>query len=177
MRRLLLLSFLTVAVVSSASALQLGVGAYGGANIPIVQEDQGSGTVFGLKGKLSLIPGISLEPNLNFAKFGDAELDFGATREGSKVTSYGIDAVVGAGMGTVGFKMYGLVGAGIYSTTRDNDEDASKFGWATGLGFEIGFSPTIGLDIRGKLNVINSEGGGTKKSAAVTGGLTYYIGY
>ena len=177
MRKLLIMSLLAMVISSPAYALKLGIGAFGGVNIPIVQEDQGSGTVFGLKGKLNLLPGVSLEPNLNFAKFGDATLDFGATREGSKMTSYGIDAVIGAGMGTVGFKMYGLLGGGFFNTTRDSDEDATKFGWSTGLGFEIGVSPTLGLDIRGKLNVINSEGGGTKKSAAVTGGLNYYIGY
>jgi len=177
MRKLLILSLLATAIATPVFATNFGVGAYGGVNIPIVQEDQGSGTVFGLKGKLSLIPGIGLEPNLNFAKFGDATLDFGGTREGSKVTSYGVDAVLGAGMGAVGFKMYGILGAGFYSTKRDNDEDVTKIGWATGLGFEIGVSPTIGIDIRGKLNVISSEGGGTKKSAAVTGGLNYYFGY
>jgi hypothetical protein len=166
---------LTVVVSSSAMAGAFGIGAYGGAYIPIVQEDQSSGTAFGVKGKISLVPGISLEPNVNFDKFGGAQFEFG-DRPGSKVRSYGVDAIFGSGIGTVGFKMYGLIGGGIYSIKRDGDTDISKIGWSTGLGFEIGFVPSIGLDIRGKLDVISSEGGGSKKAAAVTAGLNYYFG-
>ncbi|SYZ72819.1 exported hypothetical protein [Candidatus Zixiibacteriota bacterium] len=176
MRKTFMLVVLMALGVSSASAARLGLGAYGGMNIPIVQEDQSSGTTFGLKAKLGLLPGIALEPNINFAKFGDATFEFG-TRTGSKVNSYGVDACLGSGLGTIGFKMYGLLGFGYYTVTRDYDEDIKKIGWTTGLGFEIGFTESFGVEIRGKLNVIDSGGGGSKKAAAVTGGLNYYLGY
>ncbi len=174
MKKLLMLLFLAAFVPTQAA--QFGVGVNGGVNIPIIQEDQGSGTIFGLKAKLNLLPGISVEPNLNFAKFGDAVKDFG-TRKGSKITSYGVDAILGAGLPGVGVKLYGLIGGGIYSTKRDLDANTTKVGWATGLGLEIGFTEKIAVDIRGKLNVISSEGSSTKKSAAVTGGVNYYFGY
>jgi len=175
MKKLILLLFLTTAILP-ANAAQFGVGVCGGMNIPVIQQDQGSGTIFGLKAKLNLLPGVSVEPNLNFAKFGDAKKDYG-TRKGSKITSYGVDAILGAGLPGVGVKMYGLVGGGIYSTKRDNDPDATKMGWAAGLGLEVGFTSKIAVDIRGKLNVIGSEGGGTKKSAALAGGVNYYFGF
>jgi hypothetical protein len=175
MRKTVLILILTAIVSSSALAGQFGIGGYGGVYIPVVQQDQSSGPAYGIKGKISFIPGISLEPNINFDKFGDAEFEFG-TRSGSKVRSYGIDAIFGSGMGTVGFKLYGLIGGGFYSIKRDGDEDITKIGWSTGLGFEIGIVPSIGLDIRGKLDVISSDGGGSKKAAAVTAGLNYYLG-
>lgn len=172
---LLLLTFLTVASAVPASAIGFGIGGYGGMQIPIIQEDQSSGTAFGIKAKFGLVPGIAFEPNLNFAKYGDAEFEFG-TRKGSKVTSYGVDAVLGSGIGAVGFRLYGILGGGFYSIKRDYDDDVSKFGWSTGMGFEIGFTPSFGIDIRGKINVISMDGGGTKKAAAVTGGINYYFG-
>jgi hypothetical protein len=176
MRKLLILLFLLMLGVMPASAAHFGLGAYGGTNIPIIQEDQSAGTTFGLKAKISLVPGIALEPNINFAKFGEATFEFG-TRPGSKMNSYGIDACLGSGLGTIGFKMYGLLGFGYYSINRDYDEDIKKMGWSTGLGFEVGFTESLGVDVRGKLNVVGTEGGGSKKAAAVTGGLNYYFGY
>ncbi|MCX6829549.1 MAG: outer membrane beta-barrel protein [candidate division Zixibacteria bacterium] len=177
MRKRILLLLLMMAISASVGAAHFGVGGYGGVNIPIIQEDQSSGTVYGLKAKLSLLPGIALEPNINFAKFGDAEYSFGV-RKGSKVTSYGVDAILGsAGLGAIGFRMYGILGGGIYKIKRDNDDDISKMGWTTGLGFEIGLAPSFGLDFRGKLNIVTTDGGGSKKSAAVTGGLNYYFGF
>lgn len=176
MRKLILLLFLMAAILP-ANATQFGVGVCGGVNIPVIQQDQGSGTIFGLKAKFNLLPGVSVEPNLNFAKFGDAKKDFG-TRKGSQITSYGVDAILGAGLPGVGVKMYGLVGGGVYSTKkRDIDPATTKMGWAAGLGVEIGFTSKIAVDIRGKLNVISSEGGGSKKSAALTGGINYYFGF
>nr|MBN2277567.1 outer membrane beta-barrel protein [candidate division Zixibacteria bacterium] len=177
MRKILLLTLLAALLaVPVAQATQLGIGAIGGINIPVAQEDQGSGTIYGFKAKVSVIPGLVLEPNINFAKFGDASFDFG-TRPGSKVTSFGIDALLGAGMGVLGLRMYGIVGAGYYSVARDYDDDTKKLGWSTGFGFELGISESVGVDLRGKLDIISSEGGGTKKSAAVAGGLNYYFGY
>jgi opacity protein-like surface antigen len=175
MRKLFYLVFLIIAVASSSYAAPFGLGGYGGVHIPIIQEDQNSGAIFGLKAKVGLLPGIVLEPNINMAKFGEREYSFG-TREGSKITSFGIDALLGGGLGAVGFKMYGILGGGYYSVRRDNDEDINRIGWSTGLGFEIGLTPSMGIDIRGKLNVISTEGGGSKKAAAVTGGLNYYFG-
>jgi len=162
-------------MISSASAAGIGLGAYGGPAIPIVQDDQGNGLVFGAKAKLNLIPGFAFEPNINFLSYGDAEFDFG-TREGSKVTYFGADILFGGAGLPIGPKVYLLGGAGLYSTSRDNDEDASDFGFNFGLGMEIGIGSGIALDIRGKGHVIMFEGA-SKKFVTVTGGLNYYLGY
>jgi opacity protein-like surface antigen len=176
----LLCLILTVIFVAASSSLatQLGIAGYGGLNIPVAQEDQGTGSAFGFRGKIGLLRGVVLEPNINFARFGDAEFDIpDITMPGAKTVSYGVDALLGGGMGESGLKMFGILGLGFYSIDREYGEDVTKFGWATGAGFEIGLNPKFGFDIRGKLDVISSEGGGSKKSAAVTGGLNFYFGY
>ncbi|UCD17447.1 MAG: outer membrane beta-barrel protein [Candidatus Zixiibacteriota bacterium] len=176
MKKLVMAMLLVIWGGSSGLAAPLAVGGFGGFNIPIVQDDQSSGTIFGLKGKIELARWITAEPVISFAKYGDAEFPFG-TREGSKVNTYGIDLLFGGGFGgTVGLKMYGVVAIGLYSTSRDYDDDLTKTGWSTGLGLEYGFSPKIGLDLRGKVHFTNAEGGGTKKAATITGGLNYYFG-
>ena len=176
MKKLLILTTLSILAFSaSAFAFGFGAGAYGGATFPVVQEDQGNGTIFGLKGKFGIVPGIVVEPNIGFTNYGDADFSFGA-RPGSKVTSFTVDALLGSGMGSTGLRMYGILGLGYFSVKRDFDEDANRIGWSTGLGFEIGVMPAVGIDIRGRMDVVSSEGGGSKKSAAVCGGLNYYFG-
>jgi hypothetical protein len=49
-------------------------------------------------------------------------------------------------------------------------------GWSAGLGVEVGITSVVGLDVRGKLVVIPWDGGDSKKSAVLTGGITYYLG-
>jgi hypothetical protein len=181
MRKVLLAFLLVLAAAMPLSAGPIGIGGFGGANIPVVQEDQSAGTAFGLHGKIKLIPALVIEGNLTFSKYGETSIEIGSinnTIEGSKVNSYGIDLLLGGGLGGVpGFKPYGVFGAGFYKTSRDFDEDATKIGWSAGFGFEINPVSKLGLDFRGKVIVISSDGGGSKKSALVTGGLYYYLGY
>lgn len=175
MRKLLMAAAICVAMVSTASAAGIGLGAYGGTAIPIVQDDQGNGLVFGAKAKLALIPGFAFEPNINFLSYGDADLGFG-TREGSKVTYFGADILFGGAGLPIGPSVYLIGGAGLYSTSRDNDEDYSDFGFNVGLGIELGIGSGIALDVRGKAHFIMFEGA-SKKFATITGGLNYYLGY
>lgn len=164
---------------SSSQNIKFGIGFAAGMNTPIVQQDQKSGSIFGFKIRAKLLPAIVLEPNLYFAKYGKPTVkdypDYDL--EGSKVTSYGIDAALGAPIGGTGLKFYGVGGVGYYNTKRvQTGQDDTRFGWSAGLGFEIGFTSVIALDLRGKAVVIPGEGGGSKKSASVTGGLNYYFG-
>jgi hypothetical protein len=50
--------------------------------------------------------------------------------------------------------------------------DESNIGLKGGLGFAIGLSPKLDLDLRGGLLVVPQEDGGSKKGALITGGVT-----
>lgn len=185
MNKLLLFSalFFLLPVLAYTQGVSFGVGVSGGFNMPIVQDDQGSGSTFGFKGIIKALPFVTLEPNVAFSKYGDPELDLeGITSdlEGSKMTSYGVDAVLGQPFGIPGFSPYALVGFGFYKSERDQvgdfeDED-THFGWTTGLGVSYGFGHNMAFDIRGKFNLIPVDGGSSKKSIFIVGGLNYYFG-
>lgn len=162
----------------AADGIGIGVGAAGGMEFPIAQEDEAMGSIFGVRALVRVVPSVVLQPNISFAAYGEPEFDeFTADLDGSKVTGYGIDAVLGGAFGATGVWPYGLLGAGLYTTKRDQTgEDDSNFGWSAGFGVEVGMSTRLGLDLRSRLIVISAEGGGTKKSASVTGGVNVYFG-
>lgn len=179
MKRLLLILILLglLSPLAHAQGVTLGVGAFGGLNIPVVQDDQGNGTAFGLKARVKLLPFLTAEPNVIFGKWGEPDPVEGVELgiDGSKITSYGVDAVFGNLPGAMGFKPYALVGAAIYSVKNDDTGyDESKPGFAGGLGFGFGFSEMLDVDVRGKLIVAPQEAG-SKKAVLVTGGLNYYF--
>lgn len=178
MRRLFVilgLMFLSVSLVN-ARAPKIGIGAFGGLNMPILQEDQGNGSVFGIKAKVKIIPIILLEPNITFGKWGEPDpVDGVVLGAGSKISSFGIDAVLGGTPGAAGIKPFFLVGAGIYNVKNDDTGyDESKLGYSAGLGIGIGVRPKMDIDISGRA-IFAPQEGGAKKAVFITGGLTYYL--
>lgn len=176
MKKLLALILLLAFGAALPAAAGVGVGAYGGVLVPVAQEDQSSGSLFGIKLRAKLYGPINLEPNLNFAKFGEATFDGVGTRDGSKLTHYGVDFVLGMPLATIGFKPFGILGGAIYNTKRDGDESTNKAGWSAGLGFGLGLMQFLDVDVRGKFHFVKTEGSATKKAVGITLGLTYYFG-
>jgi len=184
-KRIILIGFCLILMAASghAEAIKLGLGASGGLNIPVVQDDQANGTAFSIRGMVGLMSFVRFEPNVNFAKYGDPSIDEpGITNnlDGSKLTSYGVDAVLGSPMGAPGLAMFGLAGAGFYKATRDQtadfDSGDSDFGWRFGLGVGIGMSSGLALDVRGVMNLVTVDGGSSKKSIFAQAGLNYFFG-
>lgn len=163
-------------VASGAHAAGWGVGAFGGVSIPVVQDDAANGMVFGGHLKLSLGM-LGIEPNFTYFKNGDWEFDDlpGETFEGSKVTSVGVNLLLGGGAPT-GFRFFPFVGAKYYNYKQDiPDFSDSQLGFDGGLGIEIGSGP-IGVEARGSLEVLPLDPEGSRKWVQVTGGLNYYFG-
>ncbi|MCK4632361.1 MAG: porin family protein [candidate division Zixibacteria bacterium] len=184
MLRLLIvtMAILILPTALTAQGISLGIGVSGGLNLPIAQQDQGSGTAFGVRGIVKALPMITLEPNVFFGKYGEPTIE-GVNSiglDGSKITSYGIDARLGAPMGVPGFSPYALVGMGFYKAKRDQtamfEDESTDFGWSIGLGVGLNLPSNIGVDLRGRFNLIPVDGGSSKKSLFVVGGLNYYFG-
>ncbi|MCK5125736.1 MAG: outer membrane beta-barrel protein [candidate division Zixibacteria bacterium] len=180
MKKLLFIAavLLLYASTAMAQAPKFGVGVFGGINIPVVQDDQKSGTAFGLKARIKLLPIIIAEPNVTFGKWGDPDpvdgLDLGIS--GSKITSFGIDFTLGGLPGKAGFKPFAFVGVASYKVKNDDTNyENSKLGVAGGLGFAIGVSPLIDIEVRGKA-VVAPQDDGSKKAIWILGGINYYFG-
>jgi len=172
----MLLMFLAPAVCAQGPGL--GIGAFAGGNIPVAQEDQATGSAFGLMARIKALNIMVLEPNIMFGKWGEPDpvdgIDLGI--DGSKITSYGLDVTLGGLPGTVGFKPFGVVGAAVYSVKNDDtDYDESKLGFSFGLGVNFGLTPKFALDVRGKALIAPQEEG-SKKAVLITGGLIYNFG-
>ena len=170
-----------LAPIVAAQAPSFGVGAFGGLDIPVLQDDQGQGTIFGLRGRIRVLPIVTIEPNVSFTKWGDPELGIaGVTNDldGSKVTFYGVDGTLGAPLAGPGFRVFAIGGIGFYKVKRDQTgEDDTDLGYSGGVGFGLGLSPLIGIDLRGKFHVVPIDGGGSRKSVSAVLGLNYAFGH
>ena len=178
-KSLLIISILLIAVTSlSAQGLKFSAGAFGGVSIPVVQDDQGQGTVFGVMGRMNLMSLIVVEPYLSLTKWGapDPVDGFDLGIDGSKLTTIGVNAMLGGMPGVPGIKPYFLGGIGYYKVKNDDTQfDESKVGYALGLGISLGLVPTIDLDFKARGIIIPIEGG-SKKAINITAGLLYNFG-
>jgi len=168
---------LLLAVSASAQAPKLGVGAFGGLSMPVLQDDQSQGTMFGARGRFALTPGIVLEPFFASAAWGDPDAVDGVELvSGSKVTAFGLNAALGISPGKPGLKPFFLAGVGSFKVKNDDTGyDESAFGFQGGLGFAFGLAPQFDLDIRG-VGMIAPQESGSKKSLNILAGLTFYFG-
>jgi opacity protein-like surface antigen len=92
--------------------------------------------------------------------------------DGSKVTAFGVDALLGGAPGVVGFKPYFVIGAASYKVKNDDTKfEETDFGFSGGLGVMLGLTPKFDVDVRGKAVVIPMEDGGSKKAISVIAGV------
>ncbi|UCC43923.1 MAG: porin family protein [Candidatus Zixiibacteriota bacterium] len=179
MKKILLMICCVMIAFSSSMAgtAKFGVGAFGGLNIPLVQDDQASGTVFGLAARMRVLPFMTAEPNATFGKWSQPDpIEDVEMPDGAKINSFGIDVLLGPSIGIVGFKPYGVVGAGSYKIKNDVGYDESNLGWSAGFGALIGLTPKFDLDIRGKFVAAPQDGDYTKKAVTVTVGAAFNLG-
>jgi len=172
--------FLLIFGMNSANALtDISAGVYGGLNVPVVQEDTKSGSGLGLKAKFSPSPMIAAVAFFESRKFGNPEMTiFGQnmTLDGGKVTSYGAEVLLGNTGGNPGPHFYWALGIFNYRWTRTGFEDLSKVGYHLGPGLELIVPANIGIEIRGKFEIIPTDGGGSRKNALVYVGANYHFG-
>ncbi len=149
---------------------RLGAGAYGGVNIPVVQDDAATGPLYGLRARLGF-PGFTFEPAVTFLENQDEESDIEGidfTLEAPEVTSFSFSALIGG-------SFYGVGGIG-WSTVEvpNGTGESSEPTYFVGAGAEIPAGP-IAVDVSPRLFIIHTAEGASRKNVGVLVGVHYYF--
>lgn len=180
-RRIIVAATLALALcltASGAHATGWGVGGFAGVSIPVAQDDASNGIVFGGHLKLSLGGMLGIEPNVTYFKNGDWEVDElpGQTFEGSKITSVGVNLILGGAGPATGFRFFPFAGVKYFNEKNDfRDFSDGTLGFNGGLGFEIG-AGSLGIEARASGEILPLDNDGSRKWVHVRGGLNYYFG-
>ena len=176
MRSLLLAGlFVALATHEGTAATSVGAQVFGGASIPIVQDDNATGAIFGIRVPVSVHSIVTVEPYFASSALGSKEQQIGSfnySREGFDVTAFGANLVLG--WGNEVFRFFPYAGIGSHQLSRSGSEDISDVGYNFGLGF--GFVPItkLSVDVRGEFNMI-ATGDTSRKFANIMLGVAYRV--
>lgn len=168
---LLLLSLCVSAPMAHAQEMTIGAGAFGGYAVPLVQDDAGSGVMFGVRVPIGLSSMFTVEPYYMTSSLDEVSEELGGieyTRDGFDMKSIGANVILFGG------KFYPFVGLGSYSLKRDGSEDIEELGWNFGLGLGLPVTEKIRLDVRGEIDMIVTDDT-SRKFGGATAGLTYKL--
>jgi hypothetical protein len=175
MRRATILILFALALLPcAAGATSVGVGAFGGMSIPIIQDDNGSGSMIGLRAPVALIPLVTVEPYFTKISGGDKKQDIEGTtitRSGLNVTGFGANLLLTFG-GRI--QMYPFAGIGSYKLQRLNMEDLTNTAYTFGLGLGISPLPKLSVHVRGELAAA-VDGETSRKWGNATIGVSYNV--
>jgi len=161
----------------ASSAATIGVGAFGGLSIPVVQDDNGQGSVFGIRVPVGVIPLVTVEPYFSSTAGGSKDATVGAlsvTRSGIDVTGFGANILLTFGTGV---QFYPFAGIGTASSKRDGlDASSTAYNFGLGLGVKPPAIP-VAIHLRGELASVLEEGNSStaRKWANVTLGVSYNV--
>lgn len=175
MRRIVIAAIACLAWTAGvAHAGSIGIGAFGGGNFPVVQEDTGNGPIYGIRAPINLVPLFAVEPYWASSSLGDKTLSLGggltATSQGFDVSSYGLNAMLTMG-GPISFYPYAGVGA---TRLKRSGTDASFTSYDLGVGLGISPIPKLSLHLRGEFQAV-VDNGASRKFANVTAGATWSL--
>jgi opacity protein-like surface antigen len=175
MRKMAILMLFVLAFLPcAAGATSVGVGAFGGMSIPIIQDDNGSGTVFGVRAPVSLLSLVTVEPYFAKISGGDKDQDIEGTtitRSGLDVTGFGANVLLTFG-GKI--QLYPFAGIGSYTLKRLSMEDQTNTAYTFGLGLGISPLPKLSIHVRGELAAA-VDGDTSRKWANATVGVSYNV--
>jgi len=156
-----------------AHAGGIGIGVFGGTSVPVVQEDQAQGPLYGVRVPVTVVPLLTAEPFFSSSALGDKTVDLGGlsvTREGSDVTTFGVNAMLTMG-GPVRFFPYVGLGSAKFKRAA---QDESFTSYHMGLGFGFTPVPKFNVDVRGELQAAAKDGV-SRKMANVLVGVSYAL--
>jgi hypothetical protein len=172
-------ALLAVATPCASQDASIGVAGLGfaGVSIPIAQDDNGTGSQFGLRAPIALRHVLTLEAYFSSTALGEGKVTVGGTeytRTGYDITGFGANFLLGRYPGAAGVQFYPYAGIGSNSFSRDGSEDFSDVGLNFGLGFGFTPMPRLFFDLRGEAQVVIT-GDTSRKFANITGGVGYAI--
>lgn len=176
MKRKILVSLLALALAPGlARAVTIGGAVFGGSSIPLVQDDNGQGSMYGIRVPVNFVPLIAVEPF--WAKTTGGSKDYSAagvsyTRDGIDMTSYGANVLFTFGAGV---KLFPFVGLSSNHMTRAGlDQTETGYDGGIGLGFKLPLAG-LGADVRGAVNVVTDPGASdaSRKWGEITVGVSY----
>jgi hypothetical protein len=176
MKKILLTALALVLIQgTAAAAVGIGVGAFGGLSIPIVNDLSEQGSTFGIRVPLNVAPMVTIEPFWASSSLGDVDEEFGGisyTRDGGETNGFGANALFH--FGGTGFSFFPFVGLGSYTIKRDGSDDITDMGLNFGLGIGVSPMPKLSLDLRGEVNSIITDET-SQKFGNVTLGASYNL--
>lgn len=174
-KTLTLALLLLVTITGAAAAADIGVGAYGGVNIPVLNDLSEQGSEFGARVPVKLSSMFTVEPWYGSSSLGDVDETFGSnsyTRDGGDLTSFGANVLFTFGQPS--FQFFPFAGIGSYKIERESAEEISDMGWSFGLGVGFAPMPKLNLNLRGELDMVVTDET-SQKFGKITAGAAYTI--
>lgn len=170
---LVLLLLLLGAGTARAGSVDLGV--FGGSAIPVLQDDNGSGSVLGARLGVRLVPLVTVEPWFGRISGGNKdrtidELGTTVSYDGIDVTSYGANLLLTFGGR---FALYPYAGIGS-ATMKRAALDETRTLYDFGLGLSLSPLPKLTIHVRGELDAA-VDGDASRKWATATAGVSYSL--
>lgn len=174
MRRLVASSLVLLALSASvARAGGIGIGAFAGMSYPVLQEDTGNGTLYGVRAPVTLVPLVTVEPFWASSRLSDKVTTIANasyTREGFDESAYGVNLQLTMG-GPLSFYPY----AGVGRTKLERSGYGQSFTtYDAGLGLRVSPVPKLALDLRAEMQAV-VDGEVTRKFANATAGVSYRL--
>jgi len=174
MRKLQLLAMVALLLCAGvARAASIGVGVFGGASAPVLQDDEGQGTLYGLRAPVKLVPLIAVEPYYLSSSLGDKSITVGSTtltRDGSDVTGYGLNAMLTMG-GPIAFYPFAGLGQAKFKRTGQDQQFTT---YQAGFGLGLSPVPKLSLDLRGEVQAAVDKDV-SRKLINITAGVSYAL--
>jgi len=172
--RILAALFALALLPAVAAAGSVGIGAFGGASLPVLNDNASTGGLAGVRVPINLLPLLTVEPFYAQSRLGDTEDTFAGqsyTRSGPELYTYGANAVFKFGEGV---KFYPLVGIGSTKIEQEGSDDVTDTSLNFGLGFGFSPMPKLDIDLRGELSAVVT-GDTSRKFGNFTLGVSYAI--
>jgi len=176
-RLLPLAALLLVACGGAARAATIGIGAYAGGSIPVVQDDRETGPIAGLRVPVALTHWFTAEPCVSIASYGNRTYTLaGETlqRDGGRVSAIGGDVLLAA-PGIPGFHLYPYAGVALHRSARFGTGIEDRVGYNFGLGVGWTFPSHVSLELRSEMAMIVNQQDASRKFGNITLGLGYHF--